>query len=164
MTNHKTYRMKRLFYTCRDPHNDGPAAKPLCIPCLPSAHLMHKLYSSHSLFIAQEASLCQAQLHPLWCCSTGQTHLVHNYSKVLNFNKSCFSNQSTLLDGNPFSLTGKSTIWHPVILTNYRAFEQNLIKIGYTVYTALQFIAQFSGQMHLLVLPFDSHNSPNQAH
>lgn len=103
VTNHKTYRVTRLFYTSRDPHNDDPAAKPLRIPCLPSAHLMHKLYSSHSLFIAQEASLCQAQLHPLWCCSTGQTHLVHNYSKLLNFNKSCFSNQSTLLDGNPFS-------------------------------------------------------------
>lgn len=134
-------------------------------PCpLPSALLTHKLRLSHSLFTAQEASACQAQLHPLWCCSTGQTHLVHNYSKVPNFNKPYFSNQSTLLDGNPFSLTGKLTIWHPVILTSYIAFEQSLIKIGYTTHTALQFIAQFSGQMYLLALPFDSHSSPNQTH
>lgn len=135
---------------------------PLCP--LPLADLVHKLYSSHSLFIAQEASVCQAQLHPLWCCSIGQTHLLHNYSKVPNFNKLYFSNQSTLLDGNPFSLTGKLTIWHPIILTSYIAFEQNLIKISYTTYTALQLIVQFSGQMHLLLLPFDSHSSPNQAH
>lgn len=114
---------------------------------------MHKLYLSHSPFIAQEASVCQVQLHPLWCCSRGQSHLVHNHSKVLNFNKPYFSNQSTLLDGSPVSLTGKLTIWHPVTLMSYRDFEQSLIKIGYTAYTALQFTVQFAGQMHLLALP-----------
>lgn len=114
---------------------------------------MHKLYLSHSPFIAQEASVCQAQFHPLWWCSTGQSHSVHNHLKVLNFNKPYFSNQSTLLDGSPLSLTGKLTIWHPVILMSYIAFEQSLIKFGYTAYTALQFTDQFSGQMHLLALP-----------
>lgn len=133
---------------------------PLCLQAL----LVHKLYLSRNLFITREASVCQAQLHPLWCFFTGQMHLVHNYSKVLNFNKSYFSSGSTLLDGNPFSLTGKLTTWHPVILMSYIALEQSLIKIVYTTYAALQFIVQFSGQMYLLALPFDSHGSSNQVY
>lgn len=67
-------------------------------------------------------------------------HLAHKYSKVLNFNKHYFSDRPTLLDGNPFSLTGKLTTWHPFILMSYIAFEQSLIKIVYAIYAAQQFI------------------------
>lgn len=72
------------------PHTSSPLGIS-CLALCPET----QTYLSPSLFVTQEASLCQAQLHPLWCCFTGQNHLVHNYWKVMNFNKPYFSNAST---------------------------------------------------------------------
>lgn len=96
-------------------HNAGRAARPVCVP---SSHLMHKLCSSHRSLLFRKF----LSVHPLWCCSTGQTHLPRNYPKILNFHKPYFPSQSTLWDGNSFVLTSKLIIWNPTILNKLHSF------------------------------------------